>query len=277
MQSQKFVDSIVELGHSAHEFETAAEFKRETMNRLEHIFRSPTSVFIDWEHGSRKEQDWWPADFHFPHWDEGFRNLYYHRLRYEDPLFVWLESGRFIRQRSVTSLSSLVCPSEFKRTELYSELLLPLRCQYIMTLALNCGRDLVANVSLLRPPELGDFKEDEVRAAQLVVPMLSGAYKRLLLGDLLASSNNEGPVSGHKGPIASRENLQLTGPEERRLSSRELQIARLLVDVGNTRRVGEILCISQWTVKNHLRNVYAKLNINNRAALAKVLVSGQDH
>jgi DNA-binding CsgD family transcriptional regulator len=276
MQSQKVVDSIVELGHSAHEFGTAAEFKRETMNRLEDIFRSPTSVFIDWEHGSRTEQDWWPADFHFPHWDEGFRNIYYHRLRYEDPLFVWLESGDFIRQRSVTSLSSLVCLSEFKRTQLFSELLRPLRCQYIMTLALNCGRDLVANVSLLRPPELGDFNEDEVRAAQLVVPMLSGAYKRLLLGELLANSDSAGSVCDHRGPIATKESLQLSGHEERTLSSRELQIARLLVDVGNTRRVGELLCISQWTVKNHLRNVYAKLNINNRAALARFLVCGQD-
>jgi DNA-binding NarL/FixJ family response regulator len=145
-----------------------------------------------------------------------------------------------------------------------------------MTLALNCGRDLVANVSLLRPPELGDFKEDEVRAAQLVVPMLSGAYKRLLLGDMLASSDSAGSMRDEKGPIATKESFQLAGCEECRLSSRELQVARLLVDVGNTRRVGEMLCISQWTVKNHLRNIYAKLNINNRAALARFLVCGQN-
>jgi DNA-binding CsgD family transcriptional regulator len=51
------------------------------------------------------------------------------------------------------------------------------------------------------------------------------------------------------------------------LSSRELEIARMVAKGHTNRTIAAVLDISQWTVSIHLRRVYAKLNVGSRAAM----------
>lgn len=55
------------------------------------------------------------------------------------------------------------------------------------------------------------------------------------------------------------------------LTMRELQIAQLACEDKNSHQIGKQLCISHWSVKNHLKNVYKKTGVNSRVQLAKVL------
>lgn len=52
---------------------------------------------------------------------------------------------------------------------------------------------------------------------------------------------------------------------------RELQIAELIASGHATEQVGQLLCISPWTVKNHLKRIYSKANVKNRVSLSKLL------
>lgn len=371
MRRQHIVNDIVELGHTALQLDSIEEFKTEILCQLEQTFRSPTSVFLDWEHGGREERSWKEEDLHFPHWDASFKNLYYHSLRYQDPMFNWLDSGGFIENQSVTRLTNLVRLKDFNKSLLYTELLQPLHCQYILTIALNCGPTLVANLSLMRPSNSKDYDPAEVTAARLAAPMLSGAYKRLLLMeqlagkadliDLVAHTHSQDallvlsvslePVfyseplkqlantlldhgtddirdilfrsetvaryfrrfseasEGNRRqlPAGLSETISLEdgtaidvklcftpqgsgasylrvyfqlndsadgrGAREARnqLSMRELQIAQVLAEGHSAQQVAEKLCISPWTVKNHLKKIYAKIQVNDRASLARAI------
>jgi len=52
-----------------------------------------------------------------------------------------------------------------------------------------------------------------------------------------------------------------------RLSARELQIAIMVAQGHGTKAIAHRLQISEWTVATYLRRVFAKLNVENRAAM----------
>jgi DNA-binding CsgD family transcriptional regulator len=58
-----------------------------------------------------------------------------------------------------------------------------------------------------------------------------------------------------------------------RLTGRELQIASLVAEGNATKNIAHKLCISEWTVVTHLRRIFAKLNVDNRAAMVYLCAS----
>jgi DNA-binding CsgD family transcriptional regulator len=52
-----------------------------------------------------------------------------------------------------------------------------------------------------------------------------------------------------------------------RLTGRELQIAALVANGDATKNIAHKLQISEWTVGTHLRRIFAKLQVDNRAAM----------
>jgi DNA-binding CsgD family transcriptional regulator len=55
------------------------------------------------------------------------------------------------------------------------------------------------------------------------------------------------------------------------LSPREMQIARLVARGATNRVIASTLDISSWTVSTHLRRVFAKLGVSNRAEMVNQL------
>jgi DNA-binding NarL/FixJ family response regulator len=53
------------------------------------------------------------------------------------------------------------------------------------------------------------------------------------------------------------------------LTARELDVLRILVTGASNREIASQLVISENTVKNHMRNILAKLNLKNRREAAK--------
>ena len=58
-----------------------------------------------------------------------------------------------------------------------------------------------------------------------------------------------------------------TDMSSNKVSERELEVLRLVSQGMSNREIGEKLCISESTVKNHLRNIMDKLHLQNRMQL----------
>lgn len=58
-----------------------------------------------------------------------------------------------------------------------------------------------------------------------------------------------------------------TGVLERTLTTREHEVARLIVDGLSNKEIAVALNVSTFTVKNHVQNVLSKLNLSSRVAL----------
>jgi DNA-binding CsgD family transcriptional regulator len=56
------------------------------------------------------------------------------------------------------------------------------------------------------------------------------------------------------------------------ISPRELDIIRLLSEGKKNSEIAEALFISEYTVENHLRSIYRKMNVKNRTALVHKLI-----
>jgi DNA-binding NarL/FixJ family response regulator len=56
------------------------------------------------------------------------------------------------------------------------------------------------------------------------------------------------------------------------LSERECEVLTLVVEGFTNHQIGDELGIARNTVKNHLRSIYAKLNVNNRTQAAAYAV-----
>jgi len=56
--------------------------------------------------------------------------------------------------------------------------------------------------------------------------------------------------------------------EKSALTKRELEVLRLLAQGYRNQRIAEELCISERTVRSHLRNIYDKIGVQSRTEAA---------
>ena len=61
------------------------------------------------------------------------------------------------------------------------------------------------------------------------------------------------------------------------LTSREMEIAKLIAKGLTNKEIALTLEISHWTVATHIRRIFSKTNVCRRAALVHVLASSTDH
>ncbi len=57
-----------------------------------------------------------------------------------------------------------------------------------------------------------------------------------------------------------------------RLTPREIEVLELIVKGQTNKEIADTLCVAESTVKNHLRNILAKLHLRNRAQAAAYAV-----
>ena len=79
---------------------------------------------------------------------------------------------------------------------------------------------------------------------------------------------------GHR-PIGARDPATTDGAGIESLTERELQVARLVVDRKTNPEIAAELFLSQKTVETHLRNIFSKMGVATRVALARAVEHSQ--
>ncbi len=62
-----------------------------------------------------------------------------------------------------------------------------------------------------------------------------------------------------------------------RLTERESEIAALLLKGRTYKMIADELCLSENTVKTHIKNIYSKFNIQSKTELIKLLTGKETH
>jgi len=99
----------------------------------------------------------------------------------------------------------------------------------------------------------------------------------LQVADDIGASSEAALIRRHLRSVGARAPLRRVdaagGTRPRPLSERELEVARLAASGARNADIAEQLFLSRKTVERHLSNVFAKLNVRNRAELVARLVS----
>lgn len=125
---------------------------------------------------------------------------------------------------------------------------------------INLGPDAVLRLSYLEPGSLA------TRATQSAIGQGPPRSE--------PSSGDEPIGSGEPIEPAASEAIVIHRPrlEDLPLSARQLEVSRLVADGLTNAVIGERLGISTRTVTSHLDHIYARLEINSRAALTRWIV-----
>lgn len=155
-------------------------FHGETLSALEELFDANDSVILDWTPFVQGARELSKDDMFFhkfvkqSSWD-------YPKVHQQDPIYDWIETGRCHADFYATRLSDLASFRDLKKTEFYTEILVPLNCRYVLTMAAHQGDNIQASISITRPPGGSDFTDSDVQLAQLITPILANAYSHMLL------------------------------------------------------------------------------------------------
>jgi DNA-binding CsgD family transcriptional regulator len=144
---------------------------------------------------------------------------------------------------SALRLSDVVSHAQLVRSRVYAEWFAPAGVVAELEVGLAKSRTHTRNFVLDRMH--GDFSDRDVAVLQLVAPHLARIREMTQL----------------------RSALEVTGPGRLELlTSREGEVLELVAAGLTNAAIAERLWISPGTVKKHLDNVYAKLDVSNRAA-----------
>jgi DNA-binding CsgD family transcriptional regulator len=161
----------------------------------------------------------------------------------EHPLIRHYAAG----DRSTRRLSDAISARGFHRLALYREFFRPLEIEHQLTLGLFGPPGRLVGISLNRTHH--DFSDDELLLAELLRPQLQAAE------------------------LAATHALAMAA-----LTRREREVLELVATGATNAAVAEALVVSPATVKKHLDNIYAKLQVGSRtAAAARARRLADDH
>lgn len=92
---------------------------------------------------------------------------------------------------------------------------------------------------------------------------LEEALERVLAGEVYCSPRVTYTMFDRLGELA-RERRRLRQAQDLDLTPREMEVLRLIADGLSNRQIAERICLSIYTVKNHVHNILDKLEVDGR-------------
>lgn len=162
----------------------------------------------------------------------------YFQHRHKERLPHWVRPG-------VNPVSALISHRDLMRTEIYNEFLRPFGHYYGINLFAFDGTDSIGDIRIWRRNGRPDFDGNEVELLGLIEPGFTAALKR-----------SAPPVDALS-----------------KLSPREAAVAELAAKGLADKEIARRLNVTFATVRTHLDNAFAKLEVRNRTQLASLLLA----
>ena len=236
------------------------EARRESLRQLERIFRCEKSTFfLSDADGLGLEYDG-VVTRGFDHEFMCSYEAHFHAL---DPYVIGLPDIP-----CVVTTPQLISFGELIRTEYYNDFLVPQSIHYQMAIVLKKYGKLLGAMAFLRPGSADDFSSTDISKAQLLAPYLYEIFRKIReLESRGGRYNGRDTCTSAEGNASTYQRLV-----ERGLSRRECDVAFLVSRGFTNTEVSEKLCISRYTVENHLKSIFAKLGVRNRTRLTHYLL-----
>lgn len=154
--------------------------------------------------------------------------------------------------------SEMMPEEERVKTEIYQKCYKPYGIHYSMQLTIVYDNIFLGVVCLYRRKEDGDFTNDEMFIMKAFSDHLNLRFYQSVSSD-----------SSHSANTYSIVNLASTY----HLTNREAEILQLIFNDMDNQSIAEKLCISGYTLKKHLQNLYRKFDVSNRWGLLKFRLS----
>lgn len=177
----------------------------------------------------------------------------------DDPYFLYCN---VLKETKCFRDSDNMSDSYRESTPIFKDIYSKQGIYYSMRSYLAYKGSIVANISIFNSKERGDFSDRDLFILDLLAPHVA-----LKLGRIIAEKNGE-----EKRPV-SPEQYDKWG-----LTTREQEIANLVVEGMPDDQIADSLCIAKSTFKKHIYNIYQKVDVNNRVQLYAALTkdtSGQ--
>lgn len=151
--------------------------------------------------------------------------------------------------------TDLMSEEERVKTVLYQKCYKPYNLHYSMQLSL-CFNDLFLGVlTLYRIRAEGDFTEQEMFIMKAFSEHLCLRFSKEYYDD----NSNQSKTSRSIASLAL----------EYSLTNREVEVLQLIFDDMDNNAIADKLCISTYTLKKHIQNLYHKLNVSTKWGLLK--------
>jgi len=176
-----------------------------------------------------------------------------------DPLYE-----QFMKRDSNAVLSPReIFPRDFQSREFYQSYYRPYGWRDKISFLVYTRPDVAAFVTLARQVDEPSFTSRELQILRAVLPGVEQVAERVW------------SQLGHQDAARDRESFRLHRVfseayhafGKAALSSREREVAQLLLKGLAPKSVGKVLNIAPGTVRNHIKHIYTKLNVRSQAAL----------
>lgn len=175
---------------------------------------------------------------------------YYKNYQYSDYV-AWSFSND---SSTIYRDSDMIGRSMRENSDIYKHWMKPMDIYYSLGCTIFSSKQLLGSITLFRSEQDGDFTDSELSMLEVINRHLSAHFTFLWpYGTFPNLTANFASATGKSG-----------------LSSRESEIAELIVAGHSNSEISQILFISENTVKKHVNSLYRKLGITNRTQLLRI-------
>lgn len=155
------------------------------------------------------------------------------------------------------SVNEVIDQKELLQTEFYNDFLKSDGLYWGVNLYAYAGQENIGDIRIWRSREKGNFTERELAILDLIKPVFTNSLQHC--------QTNLSPTEDRFSNNYLMEYFQLT--------PRESEVARAVFEGKMDERIAADLNISFTTVRTHLKNIYRKLSVCNRASLVNLIIS----
>jgi DNA-binding CsgD family transcriptional regulator len=182
--------------------------------------------------------------------------------QFHDPI-----TGSLQRFRRPVAVNEVMPQGDLMQTEFYNDFLQRDGLHYGVNLYVYDGDTNIGDIRVWRGRHRENFSREDLQLLEMIKPHFRNAMKNMRL---IAREDASGITAGIELAEDNSNKLSLL-MERHQLTRREAEIALEIAHGRSDKEIALACCISFSTVRTHLKNIYQKLGVHSRSALASLI------